>query len=158
MSEQTYQSRSQMVACAVGAVVFFFIGLSGLIAESSLGGKIGAICLGWIPSVVLYRYAQARLTSTTDGVRVSNPFSSYRLGWTEIERFELGRWKISPAVCLIQLRDGQTKPVLGVIENSIGSGGGRESVDELNKELHRVPWPSGSVHPASPGHSTSQPK
>jgi hypothetical protein len=73
MSEQTYQSRSQMVACAVGAVVFFFIGLSGLIAESSLGGKIGAICLGWIPSVVLYRYAQARLTSTTDGVRVSNP-------------------------------------------------------------------------------------
>ncbi|MBS1879290.1 MAG: PH domain-containing protein [Actinobacteria bacterium] len=137
VSKRTFQSQSQVVACAAAAVVFSFIGLGGLLSASSLAGKVGAVALCAPMVAVALRYGQARLISTVDGVEVRNPFSRYSLRWTEIERFELGRWRISPGVCLVRLRDGETKPALGVFENSSGFGGGVELVAELNEELRR---------------------
>ena len=137
MSKRTFQSQSQVAGCAFAAVIFSFLGLGGLLSDSSLVGKIAAVGLCG-PAVVLFlRYGQAKVISTVDGVEVRNPFTRYSLSWADIEDFYLGRWRFNPSVCLIRLRDGNTKPAFGVFANGSGLGGGRKLVAELNEELRR---------------------
>lgn len=77
------------------------------------------------------------LTATDDGIRVSNPFSAFTLGWSEIERFAIGRWKLLPSSCLIHLRDGRKMYAAGIQEARIGDGSAADIVDDLNAELAR---------------------
>jgi hypothetical protein len=137
MPTRTFQSRSQVVGCAFGAVVFGFIGLGGLLSESSLAGKVAIFILCGLIVTILLRYGQARMITTIEGVDVKNPFSRFSLRWADIESFQLGRSGINPRVCLIRLHDGKTKPALGVFLNNSGFGGGPKLVEELNRELHR---------------------
>lgn len=136
VTKRRFQSQSQMVGCAFAAVVFSFLGLGGLLSESSLAGKLAVVGVCGLLVAFLLRYGQAKVISTVDGIEIRNPFTHYSLRWAEIERFDLGRWKLSPGVCLVRLRDGETKPALGVIENSSGFGGGLRLVADLNEELH----------------------
>lgn len=138
--ERTYQSKAPMVGAAFGVIVFFFIGASCLVAAPSLAQKLGpgTICL--LTSAALYRYGQSKLVTTEDGVRVSNPWARHELRWEQIDRFELGRWRINPAVCLIRHVDGGVTPVIGVGEGNLATGYAQKSVDALNVELgKRVP-------------------
>ncbi|MBS1884175.1 MAG: PH domain-containing protein [Actinobacteria bacterium] len=144
MHRQTFQSQSQVVAAAGVAVVTLFIGVGGLLSGSSLAGKVAVVAGCGIVIVGALRVGQAKLISTPTGVEVSNPFSHYSVAWSEIEKFELGRWKINPALCLIRLRDGGIKPVHGIFENNSGFGGGPKLVTELNEELRRL-RPRGSA-------------
>jgi hypothetical protein len=135
-----YQSMGPMVGAAFGTVMFFLIGASCMIAAEPLVQKLGygSICL--LASAALYRYGQSNLMTTADGVRVSNPWSHYELRWEQIDRFELGRWRISSAVCLIRGVDGEIRPVVGIAEGNLASGSAQKTVDELNDELSkRVP-------------------
>jgi hypothetical protein len=111
--------------------------LGGLLSESPLAGRIATVGSCGLLAVILLRYGQAKVISTEDGVDVRNPFSHYSLRWTEIEDFYLGRWRLNPRACLIRLRNGDTKPALGVFVNNSGFGGGLDLVAELNEELRR---------------------
>jgi hypothetical protein len=137
MSKRAFQSQSQVFGCAFAAVVFAFMGLGGLLAESSVAGKIAAVGLCGSIVAVFLRYGQAKVIASSEGVDVRNPFTHYSLKWGQIEDFHLGRWRLNPSVCLIRLRDGQTKPALGVFENNSAFGGGPKLVAELNEELRR---------------------
>jgi hypothetical protein len=46
-----YQSKVQMVVGGIGTMIFFFIGLSGVIAGSSAGQKIAGGAFGVLASV-----------------------------------------------------------------------------------------------------------
>jgi len=134
---RTYQSKLPMVGGAFGAVGFFFIGASALIAAPSLAQKVIWGAVGLVASGCMYRYARSDLKARTDGIRVSNPWSRFELRWQDIRRFEVGRWKLSSAVCLIQLRDGTVKPAIGVAEGNLLTGSAERMVAELNDELNR---------------------
>lgn len=133
---RTYRSREQMVVCVAAVVV-----VDGLNLKAILGGGQGAALLvGTVLISILFTVAGLRagfssLTASEDGVRVSNAFSSFGLKWTEIERFEIGRWMLLPYVCLIRLKDGRTLHAAGVQEARIGNGWAEEAVDDLNAEL-----------------------
>ena len=71
-----------------------------------------------------------------EGLHVINLLTVFDLTWDEIDRFEIGRWKLLPAVCLIRLRNGETSHIFGIEENFYFPGeSGRKLVDELNAEL-----------------------
>lgn len=132
---RVYQSKLPMVGGAFGAVAFFFIGASALIAAPSVAQKVIWGAFGLATSVCMYRYAQSNLKAYPGGIRVSNPWSRFELPWQDIRRFEVGRWKVSSAVCLIHLRDGTVKPAIGVAEGNLSNGAAERMVAELNDEL-----------------------
>jgi hypothetical protein len=133
--ERTYRSKAPMVGAAFGTIMFFFIGASSVIAAPSFAQKLGygSICL--LTSAALYRYGQSNLVTTEKGIRVSNPWSQYDLRWEQIDRFEIGRWRINPAVCRIRLVGGGARPAIGVAESNFASGSAQKMVDDLNDEL-----------------------
>jgi hypothetical protein len=135
--ERTHQSTAPMVGAAFGTFMFLVIGVSSIFAAPSIAQKLGygSICL--LTSAALYRLGQSKLVTTEDGVRVSNPWSRYELRWEQIDRFELGRWRLNPAVCLIRHVDGSIKPAIGVAEGNLGTGSAQKSVDALNDQLAR---------------------
>jgi hypothetical protein len=137
----TYQSKVQMVAGGVATMIFFFIGLSGVIAGSSIMEKIGSGVFGFLASLCMYRYAQSNMTAEETGISVNNPWSRFQLDWEDIARFEIGRWKLSSAICLIHEVGGRVRPAVGIVESSnFPNGSAKCMVDELNKELaNRIP-------------------
>lgn len=130
-----YQSKPPMVGGAFGAVAFFFIGASALIAAPSIAQKVIWGAIGLATSACMYRYAQSNLAARPGGIRVSNPWSRFELSWLDIQRFEIGRWKLSSAVCLIHLREGTVKPAIGVAEGNLSNGSAERMVADLNEEL-----------------------
>lgn len=67
-----------------------------------------------------------------------NIFSRFKLGWTDIERFEIGRWGVFPYVGLIHLCSGEAKHVIGIQERTnFPDGSGEEMVNELNSEVRK---------------------
>jgi hypothetical protein len=58
------------------------------------------------------------VVASTRGVRVQNVFSSYALTWGEIERFDVGRCGIWPAVLRIHTREGRVLMAWGVQETN----------------------------------------
>jgi hypothetical protein len=133
---RTYRSREQLVVCVAAVVVVDALNLNAIHG----GGQGTALLVGTVLFSILFTVAGLRaglssLTAREDGIRVSNAFSSFGLKWSEIERFEVGRWMLLPYVCLIRLKDGRTMHSAGVQEARIGNGWAEEVVDDLNAEL-----------------------
>jgi hypothetical protein len=59
--------------------------------------------------------SSVRVTAT--GLTVVNTFHTYRLTWQEIDRIELGRYKVSFVFCLIYATDGRVIPAIGLASN-----------------------------------------
>jgi hypothetical protein len=135
--ERIYQSKAPMVGAAFGAMMFLFLGVSSILAAPSLMQKVGygSICL--LTSAALYRFGRADLTTTEEGIRVRNPWSHYELRWEQIDRFELGRWRLNPAVCLVHRIDGDTRPAMGIAEGNLGTGSAQKTIKGLNDQLAR---------------------
>jgi hypothetical protein len=66
----------------------------GVFAALSLAGTI--------------RIVMMRVVADAEGICVRNIFGSRCIGWAEIDRFELRRFKLLPVVGTIVLRDGGT--------------------------------------------------
>lgn len=148
LGQDTYQSTLPMAAAGVAAIVFFLIGLSSAFNAPSIAGKSAYAIICFSTSAALFRCAQAKLVTTDEGVRVSNPWSRFELRWEEIDRFELGRWRINPAVCLVRQIDGEVRPVIGLAESNFRTGAVARDVEELNRELERrVPRPGSQALP-----------
>jgi len=82
----------------------------------------------------------------TGGIKVRNLFSQFRLGWEEIERFDIGRSGVLGAVCRIHTRDGRTLRAFGIQESHVAAVGSKhpasELADTLNEELQASRQPS----------------
>jgi hypothetical protein len=141
--ERVYQSKAQMVGGAFGAIAFFFLGASCLIAAPSIAQKLAYGAIFLTVSAAMYRYAQSKLMATDEGIRVSNPWSRYELCWEQIDHFELGRWKVNRAMCRVCTVEGSIRPVVGIAEGNFSAGSAGRMVDELNDELaRRIPRPT----------------
>jgi hypothetical protein len=136
-ADRVYQGRAQRVT---GIVLLVFFGAFTL----DLGAQHSDSAATVIYSVVLFcvmtfafgRLAFASITTSDEGIRVRNVFSSFSLKWREIQRFDVDRWKVLPGVCLIYTRDGRTLHAIGIGESgNFSNGSAREIADELNKVL-----------------------
>lgn len=135
---RTYRNREQLVGSVLTVVVVNALNLSAIAG----GGQGIALLAGTVLVSILFTIAGLRagfssLTATEDGVRVSNTFENFTLRWSEIERFEIGRWKFLPSVCLIHLRDGRKMHATGIQEARVGNHSAAYMVDDLNAELAR---------------------
>ena len=138
MSTRTFQSHASTAGAFFGAVAFFCLGLSELVFAPGIERKLAWAFLCLIVVALTISYGQAKLISNADGIEVRNPFSSYSIGWYEIEGFERGRRRHDLAVCLIRLQDGDCKAIRGIGANwTSGESGGERLAAELNEELYR---------------------
>lgn len=75
------------------------------------------------------------------GVRVLNPFRTYRLPWSTIERFSLGPGTRHPSIGKVELEGGRQVTAMG-IRGNVGfllndTSAAQKMIDELNAELAR---------------------
>jgi hypothetical protein len=136
-AKRVYMSRSHPVCGALGGLVFGGIFLGTAIEHRQEGGFVAFNLLFLFATVAFaYRFARARAIASPDGLHVINLMGSFDLAWDEIDRFEIGRWKLLPAVCLIRLRNGETSHIYGIEENYfLSTRSGRRMAEELNAEL-----------------------
>lgn len=90
---------------------------------------------------ICIRFACARIAVLDNAILVANVFSSRSIRWRDIDRFQVGRWNLFPAVCLIYLSNGQVQHAFGIQERTNFPDGTAEGMaEDLNRELreHRV--------------------
>jgi hypothetical protein len=133
---RTYRSQSQLMICVAAVVVFNAINckevLEGVDGPAALILRV-AFAVGY--TMFGLKAGFSYLRATPEGVRVSNVFQSFSLRWSEIERFEIGRWQLLPYVCLIRLKGGRTMHAGGIQESRWGQGSAEGMVTDLNAEL-----------------------
>jgi hypothetical protein len=135
--QHVYFTRSHPVGGVLFGLIFGGIAIAtAAVNFEKTGTVIFNVVLLLATVAFAYRFARARAIASPDGLHVINLMGSFDLDWEEIDRFEIGRWKLLPAVCLIRLRNGETSHIYGIEENYFLSGeSGRRMVDELNAEL-----------------------
>jgi hypothetical protein len=66
-------------------------------------------------------------------------FSSFDLKWSQIERFDIGRSGMLPAVCRVHMKDGRVLRAFGIQESNYSAarrlGAAKAMAEDLNKEL-----------------------
>ncbi|HWI94451.1 MAG TPA: hypothetical protein VNS60_00105 [Solirubrobacterales bacterium] len=133
-----YRSNSQLAVGIVIAVVAGAWAIGSLAGGDQTSLAIAGVLFGLMFVILGLRLAWAAIFSSSDGIRVANIFSSFDLSWHDIERFEIGRWKLLPYVCLIHLKDGKTTHAFGIEESTQRPNGSAEQMaNELNRELIR---------------------
>jgi hypothetical protein len=85
------------------------------------------------------RISWAAVFSNTEGIHVANIFSNVDLRWDEVDRLDLGRSGIFPAVCLIHKKDGTILRAFGIQESNYSAmrklSVAKQMVEDLNREL-----------------------
>lgn len=136
MNEHVYRSRMQVVGGAATGIIGGLLGVLMLI-ESDRPAEIiiASIFLAFfVPTSI--RFARARIVTSDDAVFVANVFANRLLNWSDIERFEMGRWTIFPYVCLIRLRNGEVVHAFGIQERTnFPDESGEKMAEEMNAEL-----------------------
>jgi hypothetical protein len=90
-----------------------------------------AFLILWVPSMI--KLAYSGVFPGDEEVRIVNYLSSFDLKWTEIEKFEIGRWGMLPYVCRITLLSGERRHAIGIQERTnFPDGSGEKMVKELN--------------------------
>jgi hypothetical protein len=136
-SERIYRCRSNTVAVVIWLVISNGFAISFIIrAPNSPSIVTLAILYGTVSTFVFVRLLWAGIFTSSEGVHIANVFESFDLQWNEIQRFEMGRWKVIPRTCLIHLRDGRVKHAAGVEESvNFPKGDAEKMVDDLNDQL-----------------------
>jgi hypothetical protein len=139
-----YRSRSQLIL-GVALLLLFDAFAVGLIFEYHRARTFIFGVLFIVANTLLFlRLAAAAIVASENGIYVRNVFSSFDLKWEGIQRFDIGRWKLLPYVCLIHLRDGSVKHAMGISESTnFPNKSAERMTDELNEELANR-RPSGS--------------
>jgi hypothetical protein len=135
-NEHSYYSSSQRKVAIFGLVIFNLLILDEAIRSRNSASLLVAILLGLGCTFGFLRLALARISTSEQGIRVTNIFSSFELTWNEIDRFSIGKWQLLPYVCLIHLSNGGVRHATGIEENTnFANGSADEIVRELNEEL-----------------------
>lgn len=131
---QIYRTQSHFVIGLVAAAFTTIVSIGYMFEtekdEVLVAAAIFLISVGFVS----LRFAFAGIRATSDGIRVSNIFSSFDLTWNEVRRFHVGRSGIFPYVCLIELKDGSTRRAFGIQERTnFPDGSAEKMASELNK-------------------------
>jgi hypothetical protein len=138
-SARTYRSKDNVVVGAGMFVLglFFTIGYLQDSMEPAFRAIWALVLAYWLG--VGFRLTRTGVRSSDRGVRVVNVFSSFDLRWEEISGFRIGRWKLLPCACLIDLKGGGTKVAFGIQEKTnFPNGSAERTAEMLNAELKRV--------------------
>jgi hypothetical protein len=103
-SQDVFRFRGQIVWTLVGGV--FLTLVFTVAAFGRAGPALGAFAA--LTLAVSIRMALMRVSVDARGVCVRNVFGSRCFAWAEIDRFELGRFKLLSIVGIVVLRDGST--------------------------------------------------
>lgn len=159
-SGRVFRSRSQLIGGIVGGIFF-----DGLAIGVLLGGRertsavIFGVAFFLICTWVFGRLAWAAVYTSEEGIHVLNIFSSFDLKWDEIQRFDIGRWKLLPYVCLIHLRDGDQTHAFGLQESTnFPNESAKKMIAELTEELasRRSGGPEDQQMETGPGSAQSE--
>ena len=133
-----FRSGSQLIGGIAIAVIGGAVSIGSAFSATTSMGAVGWLAEGALCILIGVRLALAGILVVDDGVRVRNFFRGFCLSWSEIERFEIGRWKLLPSVCLIYLRDGRRVHAFGLQESTnFANGSAQKMVDQLTEELAR---------------------
>jgi hypothetical protein len=136
MTKHVYRSSEQAIVAGIIGVIGCGVAVGMLLEAKKMAGFVFVVVYFAVLLPIIVRLALARVTASEGGVYVANVFSSRKLPWTDIEKFEIGRWKIFPYVCLIRLRDGRIEHAFGIQERTnFSDGSGKKLAGELNAEL-----------------------
>jgi hypothetical protein len=132
-----YRTRSQLIGGIVIIAVANLIALEKVLSNLDHPPTIYiGILFSVIFSTVGGRLAWSAVFTSPDGIHVANFVSSFDLRWEEIEKFDIGRWKLLPYVCLIHTKNGDVKHAFGIEESTQRpNGSAEEMAEELNREL-----------------------
>jgi hypothetical protein len=84
-------------------------------ANPGLVARVGTALFAIVASAWIIRRGLARVIIDDVWVTVKNPLRTYRVRKDEIRTFEIGNWSFaSPGICLLRMKDGTTRPALGV--------------------------------------------
>jgi hypothetical protein len=138
MTKHVYRSSGQAIIAGIIGVIGCGVAIGMLLESKTIAGFIFVVGYFAVLLPVIVRLALSRVTVSESGVYVANVFSRRKLHWTDVEKFEIGRWKIFPYVCLIRLRDGGIVHAFGIQERtSFADGSGKKLAGELNAELRQ---------------------
>lgn len=138
-----YRSRSNIIAGACLLVIADSLAIGAIVqAPESTSLVIISVVYAIVSTVVCVRLMLARLTILPDRIHVANIISTFDLPRSDIEKYEVGRWKLTQRTCLIHTHDGQIKPALGLQESTnFPNGSVEQVVDELNQKLSEASKP-----------------
>jgi len=148
-AKRIYRGRNTFLS---GAACFVVVNLLAAGMISGAGDNISLIVLAVaysaITTTICYRLMWSGIFVMQGGIHIANIFSSFDMTWNEIDRLEMGRWKINRETCLVHTRDGQTRPANGLQESTnFPTGSAKKMVEELNQERPTQPE-SQSTSPA----------
>jgi hypothetical protein len=142
--ESVYQSGMQRTGGTVLTVIGALMGIWMLSESRRPGTAIIAVVFLALYVPGCFRFARSRIVAHPGEVLIANVFSTRALAWTEIERFEIGRWTVFPYVCLVRMRNGEVEHAFGIQERTNFPDGSAELIAEkLNEELAK--WTGGNV-------------
>jgi hypothetical protein len=161
-----YRPRASVVVAASALAV-----LLAILAGAGIAVAIGSVAAGdqtlatasllevvlVVPFVVLlWRQSRIRLEVGTTSILAVNYFSSFRLGWQDLARFEAGMRSIG---IVAQLRDGSSVRLSAVQQPNLAAWLGSptdadEAVRELNRWLYRLRWETTSRRSSQPAGRT----
>jgi hypothetical protein len=136
---RVYRSRVQLVVGVIWVLFINAVAIGKIVSKPDQPSTVIVAALFSVTFTLLGgRAAWAGIFTSDQGIHVANVFSSFNLQWQEIDRFEIGRWKLLPYVCLIYTTDGQVKHAFGIEESTnFPNGSAKQMVTELNQELAR---------------------
>jgi hypothetical protein len=158
LSRRVYRSRSQLVFGVVIAVIFDALAVGVVLEHPSRTRTliVGGLLVLAI-TYVSFRVAAAAVIASDSGIRVRNVFSSFDLDWDEIVRFDIGRWKLLPYVCLIHLSDGRLRHAFGIEESTnVPNEAAKRTAGELNQELTDRRLGGSEAQPTAPSSGGAQ--
>jgi len=133
---QRYKTRSQATVVALVGAGFCIL-MVGMIVSAKHAETIvfAGLCLAVTVPIGL-RTVFSELAVYDHGIKVRNPFSSFELGWDEIDDFDIGRARFLPMVCVIRLKgDGKRHATAIQERTNFPDGSAQAVVDALNAEL-----------------------
>jgi hypothetical protein len=137
-----YRTRSQAIGLAVGGILFLALMVVGS-AHSSASHILIFSPIALFSVLLPIRAATTALVVDEQGVTVRNVIRTVSVLWAEIERFEVGRYKILGCVLIVCQNSGDVLPVFA-IQGITGQPNRRTSVSarrlaaELNKRLQQI--------------------
>jgi len=118
-----FRSKGHSRATLVIGAVTLLIYVGGIASVSSMTDSsrgngaavaLAFLALGSVHVALILRSALSGVLLDSEGVRVRNPFRTYRLSWDDIDAFYLGPSGRHACVALVALANGRSIPILGI--------------------------------------------
>lgn len=153
-ANRVYRGRNTLLSGVACLIIVNMLAMGTIIqAADSPPLVLFAVAYGVVGTIICFRLMWSGVFVMQNGIHVANIFSSYDVPWDDIERLDIGRWKINRQTCLVHTRDGKIRPANGLQESTnFPNGSAKTMVKELDQE--RSVQSMGSKSPSPAQHSS----